>query len=184
MPRPSPLGILLSDGGVSQRNLRVAGVKIDWYSLLVLMVPALHTLWHTPECAAPISSGGLLAIWFPRGPRAAFKRGSESGRAPRLFSAALFLTTRFFFHRNSRLAARTAESNERDRSAEERYCPGARTANRKRRRKRLERIPDGRRPPIPRMAWPKAPRTPRRKKKGVAHRQSERLARHRVSRFR
>jgi len=72
-------------------------VKIIGYTLLVLMVPCLLTLWHMPDVRGAIPPGGLLGNLMAAGLHAAFNTVGAHVVALATFFAALFLTTRFSF---------------------------------------------------------------------------------------
>src|SRR5665213_2625713 len=72
-------------------------VKIAGYSMLVLMLPAMLTLWHVPEVRGAIPPGGLLGHLVSAGLLAAFNTVGANIVALAIFFVALFLTTRFSF---------------------------------------------------------------------------------------
>jgi len=181
MPRSFCLSVfLLSDGGGSAANLRVAGRQDRWVSLLVLMVPALLTLWHTPEVRGAIPSGGLLGHWFPRAARRIQYGGSESGRA-RDFFRRLFLTTRFsFIETHDWLRGPLSKLNVIG-PLRERYLSWREDREQERRRKRLERIKMEGRLRFPSYGMAKERRTPSPRRR-ESRTENERSRRHRVSR--
>jgi S-DNA-T family DNA segregation ATPase FtsK/SpoIIIE len=78
-------------------NVESPIVKIVGYSLLVLMAPALLTLWHIPEVRGAIPPGGLLGHLVSAGLRAGFNTVGANIVAVAIFVAGLFLTTKFSF---------------------------------------------------------------------------------------
>ena len=72
-------------------------IKIVGYSLLVLMVPALLTLWHIPEVRGAIPPGGLLGHLVSEGMLAGFNPVGANLVALAIFFVGLFLTTKFSF---------------------------------------------------------------------------------------
>jgi hypothetical protein len=72
-------------------------IKLVGYSMLVLMVPTLLTLWHMPEVRGAIPPGGLLGHLGSAGLRAAFNTVGANVVALAFFFVALFLTTKFSF---------------------------------------------------------------------------------------
>src|SRR6204780_3277018 len=77
--------------------LESPAVKIAGYSLLVLMLPAMLTLWHVPEVRGAIPPGGLLGHLVSTGLRAAFNTVGANLVALAIFFVSLFLTTKFSF---------------------------------------------------------------------------------------
>jgi DNA segregation ATPase FtsK/SpoIIIE, S-DNA-T family len=72
-------------------------IKIVGYTLLVLMLPAMLTLWHIPEVRGAIPPGGLLGHLVSRGLVAGFNTVGANLVAVAIFFVALFLTTKFSF---------------------------------------------------------------------------------------
>src|SRR5258705_7274836 len=72
-------------------------VKIAGYSMLVLMAPALLTLWRVPDVRGSIPPGGLLVHLIAAGLVAAFNTIGGNVVALAIFFVALFLTTKFSF---------------------------------------------------------------------------------------
>ncbi len=66
-------------------------------SLLVLMLPAMLTLWHIPEVRGAIPPGGLLGHLASTGLLAGFNTVGANVVALAIFFVALFLTTKFSF---------------------------------------------------------------------------------------
>ena len=77
--------------------LESPAIKIVGYSLLVLMLPAMLTLWHVPEVRSAIPPGGLLGHLVSTGLRAGFNTVGANLVALAIFFVALFLTTKFSF---------------------------------------------------------------------------------------
>jgi len=77
--------------------LESPAIKIAGYSLLVMMLPAMLTLWHVPEVRSAIPPGGLLGHLVSTGLRAAFNTVGANLVALAIFFVALFLTTKFSF---------------------------------------------------------------------------------------
>ena len=74
-----------------------AGIKIAGYLLLVLMVPALLTLWNVPNIRGAIPPGGLIGNMAADGLNSAFNSVGANVVAIAAFFVALFLTTKFSF---------------------------------------------------------------------------------------
>jgi DNA segregation ATPase FtsK/SpoIIIE, S-DNA-T family len=72
-------------------------VKIVGYTLLVLMLPAMLTLWHVPEVRGALPPGGLLGHLVSTGMLAGFNTVGANLVAVAIFFVALFLTTKFSF---------------------------------------------------------------------------------------
>ncbi|MBZ5698974.1 MAG: DNA translocase FtsK [Acidobacteriia bacterium] len=72
-------------------------IKVAGYSMLLLMVPTLLTLWHTPDVRGVIPPGGLLGDLVSAGLRAAFNTAGANLVALATFFAGLFLATKFSF---------------------------------------------------------------------------------------
>ena len=72
-------------------------IKIVGSSLLVLMLPAMLTLWHVPEVRGAIPPGGLLGHLVSTGLLAGFNIVGANVVALAIFFVALFLTTKFSF---------------------------------------------------------------------------------------
>jgi DNA segregation ATPase FtsK/SpoIIIE, S-DNA-T family len=72
-------------------------IKIVGYTLLVLMLPAMLTLWHIPEVRGALPPGGLLGQLVSTGLRAGFNTVGANLVAVAIFFVALFLTTNFSF---------------------------------------------------------------------------------------
>ena len=72
-------------------------IKIVGYSLLVLMLPAMLTLWHIPEVRGTLPPGGLLGHLVSGGLLTGFNMVGANLVALAIFFVALFLTTKFSF---------------------------------------------------------------------------------------
>ena len=72
-------------------------IKIVGYTLLVLMLPAMLTLWHIPEVRGAIPPGGLLGHLVSKGLVGGFNTVGANLVAVATFFVALFLTTKFSF---------------------------------------------------------------------------------------
>ena len=77
--------------------LESPAIKIVGASLLVLMLPAMLTLWHVPEVRGAIPPGGLLGHLVSTGLLAGFNVVGANVVALAIFFVALFLTTKFSF---------------------------------------------------------------------------------------
>jgi S-DNA-T family DNA segregation ATPase FtsK/SpoIIIE len=124
-------------------------IKVVGYTMLVLMVPALLTLWRMPEVRGAIPPGGLLGHLVSVGLRAAFNTVGANVVALATFFAALFLTTRFsFIETHEWLRGPLSKLNVIG-PLKERYLDWREEREQERMRKRLERIKIEGRPPIP-----------------------------------
>ena len=72
-------------------------IKIVGYSLMVLMLPAMLTLWHVPEIRTAIPPGGLLGHLVSDALLTGFNTVGANLVALAIFFVALFLTTKFSF---------------------------------------------------------------------------------------
>jgi DNA segregation ATPase FtsK/SpoIIIE, S-DNA-T family len=72
-------------------------IKIIGYTLLVLMLPAMLTLWRIPEVRGALPPGGLLGHLVSTGLLAGFNTVGANLVAVAIFFVALFLTTKFSF---------------------------------------------------------------------------------------
>jgi S-DNA-T family DNA segregation ATPase FtsK/SpoIIIE len=124
-------------------------IKVVGYSLLVLMVPALLTLWHMPEVRGAIPPGGLLGHLVSVGLRAAFNTVGANLVALATFFAALFLTTRFSFIETHEWLRGPLNKLNVIGALKERYLDWREEREQERMRKRLEQIKIEGRPPIP-----------------------------------
>ena len=81
--------------------LESPAIKIVGYSLLVLMLPAMLTLWHVPEVRGAIPPGGLLGHLVSAGLLAGFNTvGANLVAAGHLFRRA-FPDHKIFVHRDA-----------------------------------------------------------------------------------
>ncbi len=72
-------------------------IKIVGCTLLVLMLPAMLTLWHVPEVRGAIPPGGLFGHLVSTGLLSGFNTVGANVVAVAIFFVALFLTTKFSF---------------------------------------------------------------------------------------
>src|SRR5579863_799420 len=77
--------------------LESPAVKIVGYTLLVLMLPAMLTLWRVPDVRGAIPPGGLLGHLVSTGLRTGFNTVGANVVSVAVFFVALFLTTKFSF---------------------------------------------------------------------------------------
>jgi S-DNA-T family DNA segregation ATPase FtsK/SpoIIIE len=128
-------------------------IKLAGYSMLVLMVPTLLTLWHMPEVRGAIPPGGLLGHMVSLGLSAAFNTVGANLVAVAIFFAGLFLTTRFsFIETHEWLRGPLSKLNVIG-PLKERYWTWREECQQERMRKRLEQIKMQGRPPIPSLPW-------------------------------
>ena len=93
-----PVGIfLLAYRWFRSEPMDSPAIKLAGYTMLVLMVPTLLTMWHMPEVRGAIPAGGLLGHVVSLGLRTAFNMVGANVVAVAIFFAGLFLTTRFSF---------------------------------------------------------------------------------------
>jgi S-DNA-T family DNA segregation ATPase FtsK/SpoIIIE len=93
-----PIGIfVVGSRWFRSENVESPIVKIVGYVMLVLMLPALLTLWHIPDVRGAIPPGGLLGHLMSDGLRAGFSTVGANVVAVAIFFTALFLTTKFSF---------------------------------------------------------------------------------------
>jgi S-DNA-T family DNA segregation ATPase FtsK/SpoIIIE len=93
-----PIGIfIMGSRWFRSEALESAAVKIVGYTLLMLMLPAMLTLWHIPEVRGAIPPGGLLGHLVSNGLLAAFNMVGANLVSLAIFFVALFLTTKFSF---------------------------------------------------------------------------------------
>ncbi len=124
-------------------------IKIVGYSMLVLMVPTLLTLWHVPDVRGAIPPGGLLGHLVSAGLRAAFNTVGANVVALAMFFAALFLTTKFSFIETHQWLRGPLSKLNFIGPLKERYSAWREEREQERMRKRLEQIKVQGRPPIP-----------------------------------
>jgi S-DNA-T family DNA segregation ATPase FtsK/SpoIIIE len=124
-------------------------IKIVGYSLLVLMLPALLTLWHIPEVRGAIPPGGLLGHLASTGLLAGFNTVGANLVALAIFFASLFLTTKFsFIETHETLRGPLGKLNV-IAPLKERYAIWREEREERRMQKRLAEIKSHGRPPIP-----------------------------------
>ncbi len=93
-----PIGaFVLGSRWFRSEGLESPVTKIVGYSVLVLMLPAMLTLWHVPEVRGAIPPGGLLGHLISTGLLAAFNTVGANVVAVAIFFVGLFLTTKFSF---------------------------------------------------------------------------------------
>jgi S-DNA-T family DNA segregation ATPase FtsK/SpoIIIE len=93
-----PIGIfVMGSRWFRSEPLESPAIKIAGYTLLVLMVPALLTLWHVPDVRGAIPPGGLLGHLVSAGLRMAFNTVGANVVALATLFVALFLSTKFSF---------------------------------------------------------------------------------------
>ena len=151
-----PVGIfLLAYHWFRSEPMDSPAVKLAGYTMLVLMVPTLLTLWHMPEVRGAIPPGGLLGHVVSLGLRAAFNTVGANLVALAIFFAALFLTTRFsFIETHEWLRGPLSKLNVIG-PLKERYWTWREDREQERMRKLLEQIKMDGRPPIPSLPWAK-----------------------------
>ena len=81
--------------------LESPAIKIVGYSLLVLMLPAMLTLWHVPEVRGAIPPGGLLGHLVSTGLLAAIQHRGRKRRRPGHIFRRAFPDHKIFVHRNA-----------------------------------------------------------------------------------
>ncbi len=124
-------------------------VKIVGYSMLVLMLPSMLTLWHIPEVRGAIPPGGLLGHLVSTGLLAAFNTVGANIVALAIFFVALFLTTKFsFIETHQTLRGPLGKLNVVE-PIKERFAAWREEREQKRMQKRLAEIKSQGRPPIP-----------------------------------
>jgi len=151
-----PVGIfLLAYRWFRSEPMDSPAIKLAGYTMLVLMVPTLLTLWQMPEVRGAIPPGGLLGHVVSLGLRAAFNTVGANVVALAIFFAALFLTTRFsFIETHEWLGGPLSKLNVIG-PLKERYWTWREDREQERMRKRLEQIKMEGRPPIPSLPWAK-----------------------------
>jgi S-DNA-T family DNA segregation ATPase FtsK/SpoIIIE len=124
-------------------------VKIIGYSMLVLMLPAMLTLWRVPEVRSAIPPGGLLGHLVSDGLLGALNPIGANLVAVAIFVVALFLTTKFsFIETHETLRGPLSKLNFIE-PLKERYADWHEEREQKRMQKRLAEIKSQGRPPIP-----------------------------------
>ncbi|MGA7795383.1 MAG: DNA translocase FtsK [Candidatus Acidiferrales bacterium] len=129
--------------------LESPAIKIVGSSLLVLMLPAMLTLWHVPEVRGAIPPGGLLGHLVSTGLLAGFNTVGANVVALAIFFVALFLTTKFsFIETHETLRGPLGKLNV-IAPLKERFAIWRETREEKRMQERLAKIKSQGRPPIP-----------------------------------
>src|ERR1700730_16451734 len=124
-------------------------IKVAGYTMLVMMVPTLLTLWHMPDVRGAIPPGGLLGNLVTSGLRAAFNTVGANVVALAILFVALFLTTKFsFIETHESLRGPLSKLNVIT-PLKERYAGWAEEGEQERMRKRLEQIKMEGRTPLP-----------------------------------
>ncbi len=124
-------------------------IKIVGSSLLVLMLPAMLTLWHIPEVRGAIPPGGLLGHLVSTGLLAGFNTVGANVVALAIFFVALFLTTKFsFIETHETLRGPLGKLNVIG-PLKERIAIWRETREERRMQERLAKIKSQGRPPIP-----------------------------------
>jgi S-DNA-T family DNA segregation ATPase FtsK/SpoIIIE len=124
-------------------------IKLAGYTMLVLMVPTLLTLWHMPDVRGAIPPGGLLGHVVSAGLRAAFNTVGANVVALAILFVALFLTTKFSFIETHETLRGPLSKLNFVAPLRERYAAWREEREQERMRKRLEQIKMAGRPPIP-----------------------------------
>ena len=129
--------------------LESPAIKIVGSSLLVLMLPAMLTLWHVPEVRGAIPPGGLLGHLVSTGLLAGFNTVGANVVALAIFFVALFLTTKFsFIETHETLRGPLGKLNV-IAPLRERFAIWREAREEKRMQERLAKIKSQGRPPIP-----------------------------------
>ena len=145
-----PLGIFfIGLRWFRSESLESPAIKIVGFSLLVLMVPTLLTLWHMPEVRGAIPAGGLLGHLVSGALLIAFNTVGANLVGVAAFFAALYLTTSFsFIETHEWLRGPLSKLNVIG-PMKARYSAWREAREQERMRKRLEQIKMDGRPPIP-----------------------------------
>ena len=149
-----PIGIfVLGSQWFKSETLESPITKIVGYSMLVLIVPALLTLWHVPDVRGAIPPGGLLGHLVSNGLTGAFNVIGANLVSVAIFFVALFFTTKFSFietHQTIRVPLGKLNFFG---ALKDRYCDWrdarAHAHEQERMHKKLEQIKSQGRPPIP-----------------------------------
>ena len=132
--------------------LESPAIKMIGYTMLVMMLPAMLTLWHIPEVRGAIPPGGLLGHLVSAGLLAAFNMVGANLVALAIFFVALFLTTKFsFIETHETLRGPLAKLNV-VAPLKERFAAWREEREEKRMRARLEEIKSQGRAPIPQQS--------------------------------
>jgi S-DNA-T family DNA segregation ATPase FtsK/SpoIIIE len=145
-----PVGIfLLGYRWFRSEPMDSPAIKLAGYSMLVLMVPTLLTLWRMPDVRSAIPPGGLLGHLISEGLQAAFNTVGANLVAVAIFFAGLFLTTKFSFIETHEWLRGPLSKLNMIAPLRERYSAWREEREQERMRKRLEQIKMQGRPPIP-----------------------------------
>jgi S-DNA-T family DNA segregation ATPase FtsK/SpoIIIE len=145
-----PVGIfLLGYRWFRSEPMDSPAIKLAGYSMLVLMVPTLLTLWRMPDVRSAIPPGGLLGHLVSEGLQAAFNTVGANLVAVAIFFAGLFLTTKFSFIETHEWLRGPLSKLNMIAPLRERYSAWREEREQERMRKRLEQIKMQGRPPIP-----------------------------------
>ncbi|MGH9680910.1 MAG: DNA translocase FtsK, partial [Candidatus Acidiferrales bacterium] len=145
-----PVGLfVLGSQWFKSESLESPAVKIVGYSILVLMVPGLLTLWHVPNVRGAIPPGGMVGHLVSAGLISAFNTIGANVVALAIFFAALFLTTKFSFIETHHVLRGPLSKLNFIGPLKERYYNWREEREQERMRKRLEQIKVQGRPPIP-----------------------------------
>jgi S-DNA-T family DNA segregation ATPase FtsK/SpoIIIE len=123
-------------------------IKVAGYAMLLLIVPALLTLWHTPAVRGAIPPGGLLGDLVSGGLRTAFNTVGANLVALAIFFAGLFLATKFSFIQTHEWLRGPLGKLDLISPLKARYSAWREAREQERMRKRLEQIRIDGRPPI------------------------------------
>src|ERR1700687_5915697 len=124
-------------------------IKLVGYTMLVLMVPTLLTLWHMPQVRGAIPPGGLLGHVASAGLHAAFNTVGANLVGLAIFFIGLFLTTKFSFIETHEWLRGPLSKLNLIGPLRERYWAWREEREQERMRKRLEQIKMEGRAPIP-----------------------------------
>jgi DNA segregation ATPase FtsK/SpoIIIE, S-DNA-T family len=145
-----PIGVfVIGSRWFRSEALESPAVKIGGYSLLVLMVPTLLTLWHVPDVRGAIPPGGLLGHLAAEGLRTAFNTVGANVVALASLFVALFLTTKFSFIETHEWMRGPLSKLNFIGPLKERYYTWREEREQRRMDERLEQIKSQGRPPIP-----------------------------------
>ena len=145
-----PVGIfILGSRWFRSELLESPVIKVVGYSLMVLMLPAMLTLWHIPDVRGAIPPGGLLGHLVSQGLLTGFNTVGANLVAVAVFIVALFLTTKFsFLETHETLRGPLSKLNV-FASLKDRYAAWHDEREDQRMQKRLAEIKLQGRPPIP-----------------------------------
>jgi DNA segregation ATPase FtsK/SpoIIIE, S-DNA-T family len=127
-------------------------IKLIGCLLMVLMLPALLTLWHIPDVRGAIPPGGMLGHLVSAGLRAAFNTVGANVVALAAFFVALFMTTQFsFIETHATLRGPLSKLNVIG-PLRDRFAAWREEREERRIRDRLAKIKSEGRPPIPQQS--------------------------------